>query len=276
MSQFSSLRLGKGNDDKVGTKMQLSCEEIAKQYLEALSNRFTCESVGNVLRIITPYLYPNNDLIEVLVQELPPETIKVTDSGETLRHLHSQGFDIAVRSQRREMVEIIASRTGVDVVLGQLTKIGRIDELGDVLFDVIVAARGVSDLIYTSRAYEPATFAEEVGKFLLENGLEYDSPAKPTGQTGRVYTVQFMLHRGPTYLEPLSPRHASRSRAQVNSVFRTWYDCNGGLGKDRKISMLNDVDVHWRPDDIALLGRVSTVLNWSSRQELLSRLVTLS
>ena len=125
MSQSSSLRLRKSNDDKVGIKMQLSCEEIAKQYLETLSNRFTCESVGNVLHIITPYLYPNNDLIEVFVQELPPETIKVTDSGETLRHLHSQGFDIAVRSQRREMVEIIASRTGVDIVLGQLTKIGR-------------------------------------------------------------------------------------------------------------------------------------------------------
>ncbi len=256
--------------------MQLSCEEIAKQYLETLSDRFSCEPMDNLLRVITPYLYPNNDLIEVFVQELAPETVKVTDLGETLRHLHSQGFDAEIALRRRDMVEIIASTTGVDVVLGQLTKIGRIDELGDVLFDVIVAARGVSDLIYTSRAYEPATFAEEVGKFLLENELEYDSPTKLTGQTGRVYTIRFMLHRGPTYLEPLSPRQTSRSRAQVNSVFRMWYDCNSDLGKDRKISMLNDVDVHWRPDDVALLGRVSTVLNWSSRREFLSGLAALS
>ena len=256
--------------------MQLSCEEIAKQYLETLSDRFTCEPMDNVLRIITPYLYPNNDLIEVFVQELPSETVKVTDLGETLRHLHSQGFDAAITSRRRDMVEIIASTTGVDVVLGQLTKIGRIDELGDILFDVIVAARGVSDLIYTSRAYEPATFAEEVGRFLLENGLEYDSPTKLTGQTGSVYTIQFMLHQGPTYLEPLSPRQTSRSKARVNLVFRMWSDCNSDLGKDHKISMLNDVDVHWRPDDVALLGRVSTVLNWSHRQELLSGLAALS
>ena len=102
--------------------MQLSCEEIAKQYLETLSDRFTCEPMDNVLRIITPYLYPNNDLIEVFVQELPSETVKVTDLGETLRHLHSQGFDAAISSRRRDMVEIIASTTGVDVVLGQLTK----------------------------------------------------------------------------------------------------------------------------------------------------------
>ena len=256
--------------------MQLSCEEIAKQYLETLSNRFTCEPMGTALRIITPYLYPNNDLIEVFVQELPPEMVKVTDFGETLRHLHSQGFDVAARSQRRDMAEIIASTTGVDVILGQLTKIGQIAELGDILFDVIVAARGVSDLIYTSRAYEPATFAEEVGRFLSDNGLDYDSPVKLNGQTGRRYTVQFMLHRGPTYLEPLIPRQTSRSRAQVNSVFRMWYDCNSDLGTDRKISLLNDIDIRWRPDDLALLERVSTVLNWSRRQELVSRLATLS
>ena len=259
--------------DKVGrVTMQLSCEEIAKQYLATISNRFTCEPMDNHLRVITPYLYPNNDLIEVFVQERPPGTVRVTDLGETLRHLHSQGFDAAIRPQRRDMVEVIASTTGVDVVFGQLTKIGPFAELGDILFDVIVAARGVSDLIYTSRVYEPATFVEEVGQFLQDNGLDYDSSVKLTGQTGRRYAVQFMLHRGPVYLEPLSPRHASRSRAQVNSVFRMWSDCNGGLGKDRKITMLNDVDVRWRPDDIALLGGVSTVLNWSRRRELVSKL----
>lgn len=252
--------------------MQLGYEEIAKQYLDTLSNRFTCEPMDNHLRVITPYLYPNNDLIEVFVQERPSGTVRVTDLGETLRHLHSQGFDAAIRPRRRDMAEIIASTTGVDLILGQLTKTGPVDELGDILFDVIVAARGVSDLIYTSRAYEPATFAEEVGKFLLESGLEYDSPTRLTGQTGRVYTIRFKLYRGPTYLEPLSPRQTSRSGAQVNLAFRMWSDCNGDLVKDRKITMLNDVDIHWRPDDIALLGRVSTVLNWSRRRELLSSL----
>ena len=256
--------------------MQLSCEEITRQYLETLSNRFTCEPMDNHLRVITPYLYPNNDLIEVFVQERPSGKVRVTDLGETLRHLHSQGFDAATKSRRRDMVEIIASTTGVDLVLGQLTKTGPVDELGDILFDVIVAARGVSDLIYTSRAYEPATFVEEVSKFLLENGLKYDSPTNLTGQTRSVYTVQFMLHRGPTYLEPLSPRQTSRSKTRVNVVFRMWSDCNGDIGKDRKISMLNDIDVHWRPDDVALLGRVSTVLNWSRRKELLSQLTALS
>ena len=253
--------------------MPLSHEEIAKQYLETLSNRFTCEPMDNHLRVITPYLYPNNDLIEVFVQERPSGTVRVTDLGETLRHLHSQGFDTAIRQHRRDMVGTIASTTGVDLILGQLTKTGPIDELGDILFDVIVAARGVSDLIYTSRAYEPATFADEVGKFLSENGLEYISRIRLTGQTGGVYTIRFMLRPGPVYLEPLSPRPTSRSKkARVDSVFRMWSDCNGALGKDRKITMLDDIGVHWRPEDITLLGRVSTVLNWSSRRELLSSL----
>jgi hypothetical protein len=41
---------------------------------------------------------------------------------------------------------------------------------------------------------------------------------------------------------------------------------------DRKVSLLNDIDISWRLSDVALLEKVSTVLNWSRRQELVSKL----
>ena len=132
----------------------------------------------NKLRIITPYLYPDNDLIEIYVEELPLGQIRVTDLTETLRHLHARGFDVFESPKRRFMVETIASRTGVELAQGQLAKIGETSQVGDLLFDLIVAARGVSDLIYTSKTYEPATFSEEVEEFSNIHGLNQIRYAK--------------------------------------------------------------------------------------------------
>jgi len=222
------------------------------------------------LRIITPYLYPNNDLIEIFLEELPPSDVTITDLGETSRQLHSQGFDLFARGQRREMAEVIASRTGVEFRFGRLSKSGPISEVGNILLDVIVSARGVSDLIYLSRTYEPATFAEEVERFLVENDIKHSQSIKLTGHSGKVYTVGYMLDNVGSYLEPLSPRQQSSASSRVNAVVRMWFDCNGDLGKDRKLSLLNDVGVQWKSEDISILSNLSTVINWSERDTLLA------
>ncbi len=128
--------------------MALTCQEAIEGYLATLQKGFSCAPMENKLRIITPYLYPDNDLIEIFVEELPSGQVRTTDLTETLRHLHARGFDVFDSPKRRFMVETIASRTGVELVQGQLAKIGEPSQVGDLIFDVIVAARGVSDLIY--------------------------------------------------------------------------------------------------------------------------------
>lgn len=252
--------------------MPLSCAEVTERYVQALSSGFRCVPLERRLRIVTPYLYPDNDLIEVFMEEPAPGSIRVTDLGETLRHLHSQGFDVSGTPKRKHMVETIAAGVGVDVVRGELAKEGTINELGELLFDVIVTARGVSDLIYTSRTYEPPTFTEEVGKFLQEHEVKYDSGVKLTGESGKVYTVDFRLVKASKYLHTLCPRQIASLQPVVNRVFRIWVDCNGNLGRNTKVSLLNDIDFEWKQTEVALLGRVSIVGYWSRRDELLPML----
>jgi hypothetical protein len=252
--------------------MTLSCVEVTERYIETLAGNFRCFQLERRLRIVTPYLYPDHDFVEVFVEEPGPGRIRITDLGETLRHLHAQGFDVSGTPKRKRMVETIAGGLEVDVVRGELAKEGTTNELGELLFDVIVAARGVSDLIYTSRTYEPPTFVEEVGKFLQEQQIDFEARVKLTGQSGRVYTVDFRLVRPNRFLHTLSPRQAGGLQPAVNRVLRMWFDCNGSLGRDAKVSMLNDVDFEWRQPEVALLERVSTVSYWSHREELLPTL----
>lgn len=250
--------------------MRTTCQEAIEEYLANLKQGFSCVTSAERIRIITPYLYPDNDLIEVFIEELPSGLVRATDLGETLRHLHARGFDPFESPKRKFMVETIASRVGVELIRGQLTKTSDMSELGDLLFDIIVTARGISDLIYTSKTYEPATFLDEVDQFFKANQLPVESSIKLTGITGRVYTAHFkVISRLPRFIQTLSPVAAAGLKPKVDATFRMWSDCNHNLARECKVTLLNDVDFEWRIYDVRLLDTVSIVHYWKRKDELL-------
>ncbi|MEX0800243.1 MAG: DUF1828 domain-containing protein [Dehalococcoidia bacterium] len=248
--------------------MTLSCREVTQRFVAELDSGFHCESLDGKLRIVTPYPFPDNDLIEVFVEELSSERVRVTDLGETLRFLFNEGLDTGETRKRRETASNIAAGSGVELIRGQLVKEGDVGDVGTLMFDVIVAARGVSDLLLTARTYEPATFREEVGNFLAERGEEYEPDARLLGSSGKIYRVHFRLPGRNRYLETLSPRLAGGMQAVINRVFRIWVDANGNLSRGSKISVLNDVDFAWKQPEIALLSGVSVVGLWSRPDKL--------
>lgn len=249
----------------------MECREIIAKYIESLESGFKCLLSEKRVRIITPYCYPDNDLIEVFIEELPQERIIVTDLGETLRHLHSQGFDVLSSRKRNFLAETIATRGEVEFTNGRLSKVGIVSQIGDLMFDVITASRGIADLIYTSRAYEPATFFEEVKDFLEQNEQRFESKVRIHGTSEKAYTVDFRILNGyESYLQTLSPVSYQGVKSKVDATFRMWSDFNGKL---RKLSLLNDVDFEWRSPDVIILGRVSTVHYWSRKQEIISSLI---
>lgn len=253
--------------------MRLNCQQVIEGYVSTLKERFSCVSNGERLRIITPYLYPDNDLIEIFIEELPSGQIRVTDLAETLRHLHAGGFDVFESPKRKFMLETIASRVKVDILRDQLTKTGDISQLGNLIFDVIITARGVSDLIYTSKSFEPATFLTEVEEFLKVNEIPIESRVKLFGVSGKSYTVHFKITgKLPRFLQALSPIAAAGLKPKVDATMRMWFDCNHNLTQEHKVTILNDVDFEWRPYDVSILERLSTVRYWTRKQELLTLL----
>lgn len=247
----------------------MECEEFIGQYLATLKEGFKCVRSDRRLRVVTPYVYPDNDLIEVFVEELGNNRVKVTDLGETLRHLHSQGFDVFTSPKRKFLAETVASRVGVGLSKGQLTKIGDVSKVGEILLDLIVASRGIADLIYTSKAYEPATFFDEVKNYLTEKKFSVEPRHQLEGTSKKRYRVDFRISDGqavkPAFLQTLSPANIMGIKAKVDGTFRMWSDCDGEL---RKVSLLNDIDFQWKEPDVIILKRVSRVDFWSSREEL--------
>lgn len=247
----------------------IQCSKVIENYVSKLEANFHCKQLETRLLIVTPYLYPDNDLIHIFIEELTGNKIRVTDLGETLRHLEACGVDVLASSKRRFLSEQIANRVHVNFFEGTLYKEGDLDKLGELFFDVLTAVRGVADLVYTSRAYEPATFSNEVQIFLKENEIRFEPKVRVEGQTGKRYTIDIRVPgngKPEILIETMSPREEASITPVVNRVLRMWLDINK---KSTKLSLLNDIDFSWKNEDIALLKRLSYVYRWSQQQEFL-------
>ncbi len=249
--------------------MNMDGSEIIKQATGHLESSFRFIQSEDRLCIITPYLYPDNDLIELCVEDIGEGKVRVTDLGETLRHLESQGLDLYSSRKRRFLLNQIIDRIHININNGRLEKSGDIQEIGALITDLAESAHTVADLIYTSKAYEPATFPEEVSNFLTDNEIEHQRNFKVSGsKTDSNYKVDIYIERAnPFLIDTLSPPSESAIKTLVNRTFRKWYDVNG---KRRKISLLNDIDYSWRDEDITLLSEFSIIKKWSVKEHFIS------
>lgn len=269
--------------------MAIEGGEIVRRYLENLAEDFSCHHEdGQTLIIGTPYYYPNNDGICLYIKELPESRVKVSDWGEAAMNPFCDGFDLLRTPWAVVMAQRIARDLAVELDRGELSKSGPLEEVGGLMLDVAMAARGVSDLIYAHRAYARAAyrrkqrkghrvsdFPEKLAAFLGERGLEFAAGARLTGGSGQVYRVHYRVN-GEAYLQVLDPGRAGRAKAAVDRVFGMWADCNGDLTVERKLTLLNDEALDWKAAHIQRLSQVSTVVRWSERERLAALLAGLS
>lgn len=268
--------------------MAIKGSEVIKHCLENLAEGFHCQSYGDIVIITTPYLYHDDDMVYVAVKELPEGMVQVADQGEAVMHSFSHGFVLWESAWGMEAAREIARDEWVELDGGTLSKTGPAEDVGRMILDVAMAARGVSDLIYAHRAYARAAyrrkqrkghkvsdFPEKLAAFLGERGLEFAAGAKLTGGSGQVYTVHYRVNGG-AYLQVLDPGRAGRAKAAVDRTFGMWADCNGDLAVERKVTLLNDEGVEWKAAHIQRLSQVSTVVRWSERERLADLLAGLS
>ncbi len=250
--------------------MPIDCTRLVDDALASMRLEFDCAPYGAGVSVVTPYLRSDSGLIEVFVAERDG-CVRVSDEGETFRSLKLRGADPLASTRGRFIAERTAARLHVDLQQARIEKVTDAVGAASAILDVAAAAHALDGLIYTSRAVEPANFSQEVRSFLDESEREYDAGAPIEGLSGKTYRVGFRLlgagGREAALLQPLSPARASGITPLVNRTVRMWVDLeNAG----RKVSLLNDVDYEWRPEDSALLKRLSIVALWSKKEQLLN------
>lgn len=265
--------------------MGLDGGEVVKLCVENLAEEFYFRPYDDFLYISTPYLYHDNEMIAVYLEELPGGQVKVHDGAEAVMHSYCLGFDLTRSDWGMEAVREIARNDFLELDRGVLSKTGPAAELSRMIMDVVMAARGISDLFYAHRGYarvayqrkgrKAGNFAEKLTTFLAESSRQYTPAAKLAGGSGQVYTVHYRI-AGAAYLQALNPSQPARAKAAVDRAFAMWADCNGALTRDHKLTLLNDETLPWKAAHIHRLNQVSTVIKWSEREKLPALLASLS
>ncbi len=122
-----------------------------------LGNLFTYSPSNQYIRIRTPFLYPDGDVIDLFYKE-DGEYVVLTDLGETLGWLRMQTTDQQKSSKQRQLINDICMNLNVQLYRGMLMmRLKRSEDLAQAVMRLSQAALRVSDLwfIFRSQVDEP-------------------------------------------------------------------------------------------------------------------------
>lgn len=125
--------------------MSTTTELLSKTFGEF----FTFSSVNEYIRIETPFIYPDGDIIDLFLKE-EKEHILLTDLGETVGWLLMQTLEEDLSPKQYQLIHSICFTHGVEYCRGALTIwLKPSDDLAEAIMRLSQVASRVSDLWFT-------------------------------------------------------------------------------------------------------------------------------
>ena len=244
------------------------CTEISSQ----LGSLFVCAPHDSRVRIRTPFLYPDGDIID-LFYSTTGTTRTLTDLGETVRWLRMQTLSPRRSPKQKQMISDVCLNHGVEFFKGMLVlRLRTTDRLADAVVRLGQACLRVADIWFTLRTRAVESVTEEVADYLTQQNIPFERAKKLIGRSGREWTVDF--HARPPEASSLVCVLSTGSRAAGRKIaehaLATWYDLNSfavGAQPLRFVSLFDDTMDVWQGEDFNLVESVSEVARWSRPDE---------
>lgn len=248
-----------------------------RQIQENIGELFTCSELNGYIRIRTPYLYPDGDVIDLFLSE-KNGTYTLTDLGETLGWLKTQSLAPKRSPKQRQMIADVCLNHGVELFRGMLAvRLSSANDLAASLTRLSQAALRVADLWFTFRTRAVESITDEVADLLAERDIAFDRGEKLLGRSGRSWTVDFHtrhVHKS-SLVYVLSTGSRAAARGVTEHVLAAWYDLNhlkiGPAGLNF-ISLFDDTLDIWSQEDFKLVSDLSDVSFWSKPDAFLENL----
>lgn len=246
------------------------CQIIA----DTIGQLYTCSEVNDLVRIRTPYLYPDGDIIDLF---LNPDTQTLTDFGETLRWLHMQSFKQSLSKKQDWFLQDIQITYGIELYDGMLLIRVR-DDLAEAITRLAQAAIAVSNLWLLNRTRLAGTLNDEIAELLEECQIPYERDIKLVGRSARPWQIDFHTRhpRRSALVEVLSTGNRSAANTKINNVVAAWVDLNQyqlTTEPIRFISLFDDSLDVWSSSHISQLAEFSEICYVSEPEELIEQLV---
>lgn len=252
------------------------CERIVAKYVRELHEDFQTVRRDGECLVVTPYLLPDNDAVEILVKKKDGR-YEISDMGTTLGFLYLSGVELRGHSKQEAHFRANLARFGVKIDQGELVLDVSESGLADGMSRVIEASRAVAYLVYTARARPGMDFRREVAEWLDENHVQVQQSVRVAGAS-RPFTINFVRDRPeapPVYLQALHSETRGWARNVANETIVMWVDLRQTNRRFESVSLLDDtVEEDVWAEHLPLLQRYSDRVGfWEAKEELLEVLL---
>lgn len=236
---------------------------------------YTCSEVNGFVRIRTPYLYPDGDIIDLF---LKPETQTLTDLGETLRWLDMQTVSQHLSKKQEFYLQDIQITYDIHEDRGMLM-VRVQDNLAAAITRLAQGAIAVSNLWFLNRTRLAGSLNDEIAEILDEYHISYERDIKLEGRSARSWRLDFRTRhpRRSALIEVLSTGNRSAANTKINNAVAAWVDLNQyQLTKEplRFISLLDDSSDIWSSSHTSQVAEFSEICYFSKPEELVEQLTT--
>ena len=222
------------------------------------------------VRVRTPMMYPDGDLVDVFVLERGSERV-VTDHGDALGWLSGRSASGALTATQDAMAQDVCRTQGVELHRGRLLRRCESEAaVADAVQRVALAAVRVADIWFTFRARTQATIGDEVNEWLTakERQLDVERQVKKQGHSSLEWTLDYEVksEARTSMVFLLSTGTRGAVRRITEHVFTGCADLSH-LKADQPnlafVSLFNDTVDVWREEDFRLVEGVSEIARWS-------------
>ncbi|MCL4686401.1 DUF1828 domain-containing protein [Myxococcota bacterium] len=248
--------------------MSAVCEQIRRE----MGELFSCTEGEGQVRIRTPFLLPDGDVIDLYLQRAD-DVVTLSDLGETLRWLRMQTISQKRTGRQQALVQDVCQTHGVELFRGMLMlRIGPGESLAQAVIRLAEASVRVADLWFTFRSRMSQTVADEVEELLQERHVPYQRGERLPGRSGRAWTIDFHT-RAPgrsSLVCVLATGSRGAARSVTDHVVATWYDLShlrAGPEALHFVSLFDDTADVWSEEDFRLVGDLSEIARWSRPDE---------
>lgn len=121
------------------------CDDINKY----IGRQFICSNFNRFIKVQTPYLYPDGDIVDIFVKSNDSGLI-LTDLGETIAWLSSQSISHSLSERKNQLIEDLIFMYQVERYKGMLIKrCNNSENLSSAIVDLCQAIIRVSDIYLT-------------------------------------------------------------------------------------------------------------------------------
>lgn len=251
----------------------MNAASLSTSLQEAVPPLFVCSPAPQEgVRVRTPMLYPDGGVVDVFVLERNGRYI-VTDFGDTLGWLGLQ----SVSKKRTKMQDALIQDVCLTLRIEQLSDQLMLRDvprgaLGDSVLRVAQAAVRVSDLWFTLRSQAIQTTADEVDEWLRERAIDFKRDVPKQGRSTQNWNVDFETHIGShtCFVFILGTGTRGAVRRLTEHVVAGCVDLShfrDGQSSLSFVSLFDDTQDVWQPEDFSLVEGVSHIARWSHPTE---------